>query len=200
MEEPSRQSIGSWVGHDWAQHSKPIHLTSFFMQFYVHDRSESTLEISPCDRWLTSKSQQFTLYPVQRPALRPPWFLKKRGNLFRWPKLPRVMQNSLSFVFQPLWGHLGQWLFEDPGGLCWAHPGIHPQDSGLYGLRRITSFSIFHHPAVQLSYLKAPPPKQNTRDYNIQIKWQYTNLYMQSDSNYTNTGKEMQIPAVVSLL
>ena len=62
---------------------------------------------------------------------RPPGSSRKGVFCSGDPKLPRVMQNNLSFVFQPLWGHLGQWLFEDLGGLCWAPPGIHPQDSGL---------------------------------------------------------------------
>lgn len=47
-----------------------------------------------------------------------------------------------------------------------------------------------HSPFSSPAFLfKSATSKQNTRDYNIQIKWQYTNLYMQSDSNYTNTGK-----------
>lgn len=61
--------------------------------------------------------------------------------------------------------------------------------SGLWPVRLHGSPHSPFSPPSSPALFKSATSKQNTRDYNIQIKWQYTWAHMQSDSNYTNTGK-----------
>lgn len=74
--------------------------------------------------------------------------------------LLEVMWDNLSFVFQALWGHLGQWLFEDRGGPSWGHPEIHPQEFGW--LYDYTGYLILQIPAAQQSsFLKDSTSREN---------------------------------------